>query len=180
MAKIAQRVAEEEHLAYSNGRVLYVTSEDGERAALPDRLPNLQAVDRLGRIEDQRSRLLGLYAPTAARIEIIPRSVVEQMVRDNEAQIVALERDLVPPARWLIVRTGLHPRKHRTECPGVSAGCGDVCIDADPGRAPEIRAGVGLPSLPACGRSHIGQSKPRSHLRPRAVPGEHPAQARDR
>jgi hypothetical protein len=98
MGKIAQRVADEEHVAHSNGRVLYITDEDGGKALLPDRLTNLQALDRLQRIEDQRNRLLGTYAPTAARIEIVPREVVEQMVRENEEQIATLERDLgLPP-----------------------------------------------------------------------------------
>jgi hypothetical protein len=92
--KIAQEVAEEEHLAHSNGRLLYVTNETGVKAPLPDRLPNLQALDRLQRIEDQRNRLLGTYAPTAARIEIVPRDVGERMVRENERQIAALEREL--------------------------------------------------------------------------------------
>jgi hypothetical protein len=46
MGKIAQRVAEEEHLAHSNGRLLYVTTEDGAKAPLPDRLTNLQALGR--------------------------------------------------------------------------------------------------------------------------------------
>ena len=94
MAKIAQEVAEEEHLAHSNGRLLYVTDEAGVKAPLADRLPNLQALDRLQRIEDQRNRLLGTYAATAARIEIVPRDVVERMVRENEKQIAALEREL--------------------------------------------------------------------------------------
>jgi hypothetical protein len=89
---------EEEHLAHSNGRLLYVTNPDGAQAPLPDRLPNLQALDRLQRIEDQRNRLLSTYAPLAARIEIVPRDAVERMVRENEEQIAALERDLeLPP-----------------------------------------------------------------------------------
>jgi bacterioferritin (cytochrome b1) len=52
----------------------------------------------LQRIEDQRNRLLSTYAPLAARIEIVPRDAVERMVRENEEQIAALERDLeLPP-----------------------------------------------------------------------------------
>ena len=98
MAKIAQQVAEEEHVARSNGRVIFVKDEAGEPVPLHDRLPNLQALDRLARIEDQRNRLLGTYAPTAARLEIVPQELVEELVRRNEEQIVALERDLgLPP-----------------------------------------------------------------------------------
>jgi hypothetical protein len=98
MAKIAQQVAEEEHVARSNGRVIFVKDEAGEPVPLHDRLPNLQALDRLARIEDQRNRLLGTYAPTAARLEVVPSELVEELVRRNEEQIAALEKDLgLPP-----------------------------------------------------------------------------------
>ena len=98
MAKIAQQVAEEEHLARSNGRIIFVKDEAGEPVPLHDRLPNLQALDRLARIEDQRNRLLGTYAPTAARLEVVPSELVEELVRRNEEQIAALERYLgLPP-----------------------------------------------------------------------------------
>ncbi len=99
MAEIALRVAEEEHVAHSNGRIIYVKDEAGEPVALPDRLPNLQALDRLQRIEDQRNRLTGSYAPLSTRLEVVPRELVEKMIKDNEAQIAALEREMggLPP-----------------------------------------------------------------------------------
>ena len=84
MGRIAQQVAEEEHVAHSNGRIIYVKDEAGEPVPLRDRLPNLQALDRLARIEDQRNRLLGTYAPTAARLEIVPQELVEELVRGTK------------------------------------------------------------------------------------------------
>ena len=88
-AIIAQRIAESEFVAHSNGRVVYL----GE-TPLVDVGPNLAALDRLQRIEDQRNRILGIYAPTAARIEVVPADVIERMIVENEALIRAAEREL--------------------------------------------------------------------------------------
>ncbi|MGA3220813.1 MAG: hypothetical protein ABSE77_17335 [Acidimicrobiales bacterium] len=89
LAIIAQRIAETEFFAHSNGRVVYL----GE-VPLVDVGPNLAALDRLQRIEDQRNRILGIYAPTAARIEVVPADVIERLVAQNEATIAAAEREL--------------------------------------------------------------------------------------
>ena len=88
-AVIAQGIAESEFFAHSNGRVVYF---DGK--PLVDVGPNLAAIDRLQRIEDQRNRILGIYAPTAARIEVVPADVIERMIVENEALIRAAEREL--------------------------------------------------------------------------------------
>ena len=88
-AIIAQRIAESEFVTHSNGRVVYL----GE-APLVDVGPNLAALDRLRQIEDQRNRILGIYAPTAARVEVVPRDVLERLVAENEAAIAAAEREL--------------------------------------------------------------------------------------
>jgi len=88
-AVIAQSIAESEFVAHSNGRVVYL----GE-APLVDVGPNLAALDRLRQIEDQRNRILGIYAPTAARVEVVPRDVLERLVAENEALIRAAEREL--------------------------------------------------------------------------------------
>lgn len=94
-AVIAQRIAEQEFVAHSNGRV--VGLEDpatGQWRPLVDVGPNLAALDRLRQIEDQRCRILGLFAPTAARVEVVPTDVLERLVTENEAMIRAGEVEL--------------------------------------------------------------------------------------
>lgn len=88
-AIIAQRIAESEFVVHSNSRVVYL----GE-SPLVDVGPNLAALDRLRQIEDQRCRILGLFAPTAARVEVVPADVLERLVAENEAAIAAAEREL--------------------------------------------------------------------------------------
>jgi hypothetical protein len=61
---------------------------------LTDVGPNLAALDRLRQIEDQRNRILGIYAPTAARVEVVPTDVIEALIAQNEALIRAAEREL--------------------------------------------------------------------------------------
>jgi hypothetical protein len=95
MATLAQEVADEVHLAHSNGRIVgLLDGETGVFTPLRDRTVNLAAVDRLLRIEDQRSRLIGSYAPTAARVEIVPVDVIEKRIAENEAMIRAAEIEL--------------------------------------------------------------------------------------
>jgi hypothetical protein len=93
-AVIAQAIAEEEHPAVSHGHVVYAEDAAGNRVRLRDRMPNLAALDRLHRIEDQRHRLLGTYSPLKSRVEVIPAEVIEARVRENEAMIAAIEREL--------------------------------------------------------------------------------------
>ena len=57
-------------------------------------MPNLAALDRLDRIEDQRHNLLGTYASYRSRIEVIPAEVIEARIAENEEMIRRLERDL--------------------------------------------------------------------------------------
>lgn len=101
-AVIAQRIAEQAFLAHSNGRVVGLNetnAETGEQIPnswhpLTDVGPNLAALDRLRQIEDQRNRILGIYAPTAARVEVVPTDVIEALIAQNEALIRAAEREL--------------------------------------------------------------------------------------
>lgn len=93
-AAIAQAIAEEEHPAVSHGHVVYAEDESGHRVRLFDRMPNLAALDRLHRIEDQRHRLLGTYAPFRSRVEVIPAEVIEARIAENEKLIAIAEREL--------------------------------------------------------------------------------------
>ena len=86
---VARRSHPQRFVTHSNGRVVYL----GE-APLVDVGPNLAALDRLRQIEDQRNRILGIYAPTAARIEVVPSDVIERLVGENEAMIRAAEVEL--------------------------------------------------------------------------------------
>lgn len=99
MAIIAAEVAREVHIAHSNGRVIMIDQVDeqtGEirRMPLRDRLPNLQAIDRLQRIEDQRNRILGTYAPVQARVEVVPAELIENLLAENERRIRQSEAEL--------------------------------------------------------------------------------------
>ena len=73
---------------------MFSEDERGNRTALYDRMPNLAALDRLHRIEDQRHRILGTYAPLRSRLEVVPRELIEQRIAENELMIAQLEREL--------------------------------------------------------------------------------------
>jgi hypothetical protein len=93
-AAIALEIAESEHIVHSNGRIVTIRDEEGREVPLRDCLPNLQALDRLLRIEGQRNRLLGLYAPATTRVEVIPTEVIEAVIAENERAIAAMEKEL--------------------------------------------------------------------------------------
>jgi hypothetical protein len=104
-ARMALKIAESPHIAHSNGRVITLKDpQTGKDQVILDDLPNLQALDRLLRIRDQRAKLLGTYAPNSTRIEVIPADVVEARVAENERMIAEAERSLgigaaaLPPA----------------------------------------------------------------------------------
>jgi hypothetical protein len=97
---MAQRIAEEDHVARSNGRVIYIENEAGELVPLLDRGPNLAALDRLRQIADQRNRILGIYAPSTVRLEVVPQEVIERLIAENERKIAAMEIELgIRPSR---------------------------------------------------------------------------------
>lgn len=63
----ATEVLERRHITVSNGRIITLGDEP-----LPDDGPVLQAIDRLLKIQERRSKLLGLDAPTKQNISITP------------------------------------------------------------------------------------------------------------
>ncbi|MFD9764733.1 hypothetical protein ACFWXI_14520 [[Kitasatospora] papulosa] len=63
----AMDVLERQHVTVSNGRVVSLNEEP-----LPDDGPVLAAIDRLLKIQERRSKLLGLDAPSKAAISITP------------------------------------------------------------------------------------------------------------
>lgn len=87
-------VLESRHYVVSNGRLIRL-SEDAD--PLEDDAPILQAVDRLLRIEERRSRLFGLDAPekseVAATIEQLAPPVldlIEAAEREAQAEVDAV------------------------------------------------------------------------------------------
>lgn len=90
----AMRVLTARHISVSNGRV--VTREDpitGEEHPVPDDDPVLRSIDRLLKIMERRSKLLGLDAP--AKVEVITLDSIEAELRrleDEEAEQAAILR----------------------------------------------------------------------------------------
>lgn len=80
----AVKVLHATHVTVSNGRVVMV-ERDGEPEPVPDDAPVLQAIDRLLKIMERRSKLLGLDAP--AKVEVMSLDRVD-------AEIERLEREL--------------------------------------------------------------------------------------
>lgn len=80
----ATEVLEREHITVSNGRI--VSGTDGE--PILDDAPVLQAIDRLLKIQERRSRLLGLDAPIKKDVSLTDERV---------AAIEALAEELAGP-----------------------------------------------------------------------------------
>lgn len=70
MYRRSYAVLEREHLTVSQGRVVCLENEAGEKVPLPDDGPVLAAVDRLLKIQDRRAKLLGLDAPTQVQATV--------------------------------------------------------------------------------------------------------------
>ncbi len=80
----ATEVLEREHITVSNGRI--VSRDDG--TPILDDAPVLQAIDRLLKIQERRSRLLGLDAPVKKDVSLTDERV---------AAIEALAEELAGP-----------------------------------------------------------------------------------
>lgn len=77
-------VLEANHYVVSQGRLIYM--QEGA-PPLTDDSPVLHAVDRLLKIQERRSKLLGLDVPTRTRVEVITESTVDAAIAELEAQI---------------------------------------------------------------------------------------------
>lgn len=64
----ALKVLETQHYTVSDGRLVYLNDEDSP--PLDDDSPVLHALDRLLRVEERRSKLLGTDAPVKSRVEV--------------------------------------------------------------------------------------------------------------
>jgi hypothetical protein len=82
MWRNAVRVLEAQHVTVQQGKVVTL---DG--APLADDAPVLNAMDRLLKIQERRSRLLGLDAPSRQVIQIIPQDAIDAEIAQLEAQL---------------------------------------------------------------------------------------------
>lgn len=74
------------HVTVSNGQII---REDGQ--PILDDAPVLVAVDRLVKLDDQEAKLLGLYAPTKSRVEVVDDTVARMLVEQLEAELAELQ-----------------------------------------------------------------------------------------
>lgn len=88
MWRNAKAVLDRNHITVSNGRIIY--DDDGKPVI--DDAPVLQAIDRMLRIQERRSRLLGLDAPTKSRVEVITDDVAQMLVNQLEAELASLNQ----------------------------------------------------------------------------------------
>ncbi len=87
MAREAWGVLQRSHVVVSQGRVVEL---DG--VPIPDDGPVLAAIDRLLKIQERRSKLLGLDAPTRSKVEVVTESAVDAAIVELEAQIAERSR----------------------------------------------------------------------------------------
>lgn len=81
MAREAWQVLQRTHVVVSQGRVVEL---DG--VPVPDDAPVLAAIDRLLKIQERRSKLLGLDEPTRSRVETVTESAVDAEIARLEAE----------------------------------------------------------------------------------------------
>ena len=74
--RLAWRVATTKHYVVSVGSGKIARHPDTNQPLLDD-TPVLHALDRLIRTDQEEAKLLGLYAPAKARIEVITEDVVD-------------------------------------------------------------------------------------------------------
>jgi len=88
MYQAALRVLETQHLTVSVGKVVTITHPvTGERIPVPDDAPALAALDRMLRIEEQRAKLLGSYAPPRIQVSVVSESTVDAEIRRLEEEL---------------------------------------------------------------------------------------------
>jgi len=96
MEAAAWKVLRARHVTVSHGKL--ILGEDG--TPLLDDGPVLQAIDRLVRIAERRSRLLGLDAPVRTKIEVTDAldAEIEQLVAELAGPAAASEAAPAGPA----------------------------------------------------------------------------------
>lgn len=106
LTREAWSVLEATHLTVNEGRVVRVevgNDEDGTpiRVPLPDDGPKLAAIDRLLKIQERRTKLLGNDAPVRHRLQVIPQDAVDAEIADLKRENALDEDDDVELDRLL-------------------------------------------------------------------------------
>jgi hypothetical protein len=97
--KAAFEVLHTKHLVVSNGivvRVRGINPDTGKRQSVPllDSMPRLAAIDRIVKISERRSKLLGLDAPT--KIEVLTLDVIDAEIARLTAEL-GVQPGATPP-----------------------------------------------------------------------------------
>ena len=87
LAQAAWRVLEASHIVVQMGKVIRVPDAAGELQPLRDDAPVLNAIDRLIKIEQERIKVLGLYAPR--RVEVFTHDSVDAAIAELERQLAS-------------------------------------------------------------------------------------------
>jgi hypothetical protein len=75
----AMQVLSRTHVSVSNGRVVYVTTGDGQEKPVTDDAPVLAAIRELRMISESRRKLFGLDAPQ--RVEVFTDDAIDAEIR---------------------------------------------------------------------------------------------------
>jgi hypothetical protein len=119
LEKKAAEVLMKQHVFVNSGRIVY----DGE-ARLIDDGPTLSAIDRLLKIQERRSKLLGLDAPEKHDLRLSDLPSVEDMARYLLPEEIATARR----ERWDSGRLRAVIDSRRDSGTGAGpAACGDAC-----------------------------------------------------
>jgi hypothetical protein len=82
MARAAWAVLHREHVMVSHGQIV---RRNGE--SIPDDAPVLQAIDRLLKISERKSKYLGLDAPVRSRVETVTTDFLDEEIARLEAEL---------------------------------------------------------------------------------------------
>lgn len=88
MEKVVWEVIRTTHFATGFGSgLVYLITEDGKKTPVLDDGPKLAAVDRLLKIEAQRTQLIGTAAPQRRIVEVISEDVVARAIRNLDQEL---------------------------------------------------------------------------------------------
>lgn len=94
----AWQVLERQHLVVITGgpkagMIVSRFNQAGEKEELEDSAPVLAAIDRIIRVQERRSRLMGLDAPVRHRVTTITEDMVDAEMRRLSAQLAGLDEE---------------------------------------------------------------------------------------
>lgn len=87
LAQAAWRVLEANHIMVQMGKVVRVPDANGDLQPLHDDAPVLNAIDRLLKIEQERAKIVGAYAPR--QVQVFTHDSVDAAIAELEREIAA-------------------------------------------------------------------------------------------